>query len=66
MSKVLKKIHAEIDHDPKPALIMAHVVRLERVVEKLAKAPLDEILEPGSTKEEGDEEKPVKPAKGEK
>jgi hypothetical protein len=45
MSKVLEKIHAEIDHDPKASTIMAHVIRLERVVEKLSRKSLDAILE---------------------
>jgi hypothetical protein len=43
-SKVLKQIHSEIDVEPTGAHVLSRVIRLERVVEKLAKgASLDEL-----------------------
>lgn len=43
-SKVLASIRAEIDSHPHNADVLARVIRLERVVEKLSKKSLDEVL----------------------
>lgn len=43
-SKVLAAIRAEIDSHPHNADVLARVIRVERVVEKLSKKSLDEVL----------------------
>lgn len=45
MSKTIEKIMRELDAEPTPGRVMAHVIRLERVVEKLSGKSLDELLE---------------------
>ena len=35
---------SELDAEPTPGRVMAHVIRLERVVEKLAGKSLDDLL----------------------
>lgn len=43
-SKVLAAIKSEIDAHPTNADVLARVIRVERVVEKLSKKSLDEVL----------------------
>jgi hypothetical protein len=50
MSKDIAKIKTELDREPTPGEVMAHVVRLERVVEKLAGSNLDDLHEAAQPK----------------
>jgi hypothetical protein len=63
MSKTIEKIRAGLDAEPTPGLVMAHVIRLERVVEKLSGKGLDELLDtPAAEPKEKDASNPKKPA----
>lgn len=47
MSKIVDKIlKTEVDHEPTGGYCLARIIRLEKVVEKLSKQKLDDILEP--------------------